>query len=75
MRILALTPLLSLLVLSQSPTAVVAEQAALYPPGLQPLINRANTLLSLGQFGDAARAYSEAIGGYTFNHTLVVRSK
>lgn len=36
--------------------------SALYPPGLQPLISRANTLLSLGQFNDAAQAYSEAIG-------------
>ncbi|KAG6852227.1 hypothetical protein C0991_001829 [Blastosporella zonata] len=33
----------------------------LYPPGLLPLINRANTLLSLGQFNEAARIYSEAI--------------
>ncbi|KAG6884252.1 hypothetical protein C0993_012784 [Termitomyces sp. T159_Od127] len=33
----------------------------LYPPGLAPLINRANSLLSLGQFHEAARAYSEAI--------------
>ncbi|KAG6908134.1 putative NRPS-like protein biosynthetic cluster [Tephrocybe rancida] len=33
----------------------------LYPPGLVPLINRANTLLSLGQFNEAARIYSEAI--------------
>ncbi|KZT63888.1 hypothetical protein DAEQUDRAFT_741652 [Daedalea quercina L-15889] len=34
---------------------------ALYPPGLQPLINRANALLSVGQFNDAAKAYSDAI--------------
>ena len=52
-------PLLSLFVLSAS---VIADQAALYPPGLQPIIHRANTLLSLGQFSDAAKAYSEAIG-------------
>jgi len=36
--------------------------SALYPPGLQPLINRANALLSAGTFHDAAKAYSEAIG-------------
>ena len=36
--------------------------SALYPPGLQPLINHANALLSAGTFHDAARAYSEAIG-------------
>ncbi|THH21286.1 hypothetical protein EW146_g263 [Bondarzewia mesenterica] len=35
--------------------------AALYPPGLMPLINRANVLLSSGQFNDAAAAYTEAI--------------
>ena len=52
-------PLLSLFALSAS---VIADQAALYPPGLQPIIHRANTLLSLGQFSDAAKAYSEAIG-------------
>ncbi|KAI0666092.1 hypothetical protein C8Q78DRAFT_1083340 [Trametes maxima] len=34
---------------------------ALYPPGLVPLISRADTLLTAGQFNDAARAYSEAI--------------
>ncbi|OSD01882.1 hypothetical protein PYCCODRAFT_1368404 [Trametes coccinea BRFM310] len=48
--------------------AVSAEQhtlsgsgGALYPPGLVPLIARADTLLTAGQFNDAARAYSEAI--------------
>ncbi|OBZ65503.1 DnaJ subfamily C member 3 [Grifola frondosa] len=35
--------------------------SALYPPGLLPLINRANVFLSTGQFNDAAKAYSEAI--------------
>ncbi|KDQ52052.1 hypothetical protein JAAARDRAFT_184645 [Jaapia argillacea MUCL 33604] len=35
--------------------------SALYPPGLLPLINRANAYLSAGQFNDAARTYSEAI--------------
>ncbi|OCH93226.1 hypothetical protein OBBRIDRAFT_790394 [Obba rivulosa] len=35
--------------------------SALYPPGLVPLINRADALLSAGQFNDAAKAYSEAI--------------
>ena len=41
---------------------VYAEKAGLYPPGLLPLINRANTLLSTGQFNEAARVYSEALG-------------
>lgn len=34
----------------------------LYPPGYLPLVNRANVLLSVGQFNDAAKAYTEAIG-------------
>ncbi|KAI0915510.1 hypothetical protein AcV5_003709 [Taiwanofungus camphoratus] len=38
-----------------------ASGSSLYPPGLLPLINRANALLSAGQFNDAAKAYSEAI--------------
>lgn len=36
--------------------------SSLYPPGLLPIINRADALLSVGQFNDAAKAYSEAIG-------------
>jgi DnaJ family protein C protein 3 len=44
-------------------TTVRADSAgALYPPGLLPLINHANSLLSAGQFSDAAKAYTEAIG-------------
>ncbi|EMD31819.1 hypothetical protein CERSUDRAFT_119389 [Gelatoporia subvermispora B] len=35
--------------------------SALYPPGLVPLINRADALLAAGQFNDAAKVYSEAI--------------
>ncbi|KAG7095946.1 hypothetical protein E1B28_006630 [Marasmius oreades] len=34
----------------------------LYPPGLLPLIDRANTLLSTGQSNEAANVHSEAIG-------------
>lgn len=55
--ILVLAPMLVLLL-----GAHADGNSALYPPGLQPLINRANTLLSLGQFNDAAKGYSEAIG-------------
>lgn len=32
------------------------------PPGLQPLIIKADAFLSSGQFTDAARAYTEALG-------------
>ncbi|KAJ3865964.1 hypothetical protein EV359DRAFT_72110 [Lentinula novae-zelandiae] len=44
-------------------TSVLADSGTggLYPPGLLPLINRANALLSTGQFNDAAKVYSEAI--------------
>ncbi|KAI0278536.1 hypothetical protein BGY98DRAFT_514032 [Russula aff. rugulosa BPL654] len=44
--------------------------SALYPAGLQPLINRANALLSAGTFHDAARAYSEAIEQSPVDPTL-----
>ena len=51
-------------------TAVVAAGDAKSPPAaagvestaLRPLILRANAYLSVGQFGDAARTYTEAIG-------------
>ena len=35
---------------------------SLYPEELIPLITRADALLTAGQFNDAAKAYSEAIG-------------
>ncbi|KAH9962462.1 hypothetical protein BC827DRAFT_1130306 [Russula dissimulans] len=44
--------------------------SALYPPGLRPLISRANALLSAGTFHDAARAYSEAIEQSPVDPTL-----
>ncbi|KAF8148867.1 hypothetical protein B0H34DRAFT_802752 [Crassisporium funariophilum] len=53
MRLLALTSLLV--------GAFVSADSGLYPPGLLPLINRANILLSTGQFSEAAKVYSEAI--------------
>ncbi|KAJ3760875.1 hypothetical protein EV360DRAFT_80758 [Lentinula raphanica] len=60
MRIPSLSILSSLILFS---TSVLADAGAggLYPPGLLPLINRANALLSTGQFNDAAKIYSEAI--------------
>ena len=36
--------------------------SSLYPEELVPLITRADALLTAGQFSDAAKAYSEAIG-------------
>ncbi|EGO04165.1 hypothetical protein SERLA73DRAFT_164479 [Serpula lacrymans var. lacrymans S7.3] len=58
MRLLALS---SLLILAIGTSADPSAGSSLYPPGLLPLINRANTLLSSGQFGEAAKTYSEAI--------------
>lgn len=59
---------LSVLVSSLSVLADPSAGSALYPAGLQPLINRANALLSAGTFHDAAKAYSDAIG--TLNQTV-----
>lgn len=39
-----------------------ASNGAVDPSGLQPLIAKANALLSAGQFMDATRAYTDAIG-------------
>ncbi|KAJ7825460.1 hypothetical protein B0H13DRAFT_2122282 [Mycena leptocephala] len=58
MRLSALTS--SLLFLLLPATGTYAD-SGLYPPGLQPLITRANVLLSTGQFNEAAKVYSEAI--------------
>ncbi|KIY44154.1 DnaJ-domain-containing protein [Fistulina hepatica ATCC 64428] len=38
-----------------------ASAGGLYPPGLLPLVNRANALLTAGLFNDAVKAYTEAI--------------
>jgi hypothetical protein len=62
MRLFALSSILLLVY------GVCAESGGLYPPGLLPLINRANALLSKGQFNDAAKAYSEAIGACLLVH-------
>ena len=40
----------------------IKADGSLYPPGLMPLITHANSLLSAGKYGDAATAYSQAIG-------------
>jgi hypothetical protein len=61
MRFLAPLSLISLL----SVVCADITGSSLYPPGLLPLINRANVLLSSGQYNDAAKAYSEAIGSFT----------
>ncbi|KAJ6506356.1 hypothetical protein C8R47DRAFT_1241698 [Mycena vitilis] len=60
MRLSALTSTLLFLLLPATGT-LADSGTGLYPPGLQPLIARANVLLSTGQFNDAAKAYSEAI--------------
>ncbi|KAJ7227908.1 hypothetical protein C8J57DRAFT_1387935 [Mycena rebaudengoi] len=61
----------SLLLLLLSATECLADSNnAMYPPGLQPLITRANVLLSSGQFSDAARVYSEAIDQSPLDYLL-----
>ncbi|KAF7314087.1 hypothetical protein HMN09_00567800 [Mycena chlorophos] len=60
MRVYALTSSLVCLLLGAT-RARADSGSGLYPPGLQPLITRANVLLSSGQFSEAARVYSEAI--------------
>ncbi|KAI0751980.1 hypothetical protein BC629DRAFT_1228550 [Irpex lacteus] len=52
-------PVLSLFLLGVN--AEPSQGGELYPPGYLPLVNKANTFLSVGQFNDAAKAYSEAI--------------
>ncbi|KAF8189669.1 hypothetical protein BJ912DRAFT_360841 [Pholiota molesta] len=59
MRLFALTSLLLLLLNSKE--VFVTADSGLYPPGLLPLINKGNILLSTGQFNEAAKVYSEAI--------------
>ena len=61
MRLLSLSSILILLAYNGG-TPVYGADSELYPPGLLPLINRANILLSTGQFNEAAKVYSEAIG-------------
>ncbi|TFK22870.1 co-chaperone [Coprinopsis marcescibilis] len=63
MRLLALGSLLLLALQQNACTFVAADPSGggLYPPGLVPLINRANVLLASGHFGEAAKIYSEAI--------------
>ena len=75
MRLLSLSSILILLAYngSNSNPFVYAADSELYPPGLLPLINRANILLSTGQFNEAAKVYSEAIGNHqkSFQHPLL----
>lgn len=52
---------LSLILLSIA-RAEPSNNSGLEPPTLRPLTLRANAYLSVGQFGDAARTYTEAIG-------------
>lgn len=58
MRLIALSSLLFIV----GNVCADPNSGGLYPPGLLPLINRANALLSTGQFNEATRVYSEAIG-------------
>lgn len=53
---------LSLLIAAAFAVGQSSSGSALYPPGLQPLIDKANVYLSTGKFNDAIRTYTEAIG-------------
>ena len=48
----------------------IKADGSLYPPGLMPLITHANSLISAGKFGDAASAYSQAIGESNKTHVF-----
>lgn len=54
-------PVLSVLLYGVN--AEPSQAGDLYPPGYLPLVNKANAFLSVGQFNDAAKAYTEALGG------------
>ncbi|TFK53273.1 hypothetical protein OE88DRAFT_1625989 [Heliocybe sulcata] len=64
---------LLLLALPQAALADSGGGSALYPPGLVPLINRANALFSAGQFNEASRLYSEAIEQSPLDYLLYYR--
>ena len=44
--------------------AVSDNDSGLQSPALKPLIQRANVYLSVGQFADAAKTYTEALGRF-----------
>ncbi|KAJ8516418.1 hypothetical protein ONZ45_g6293 [Pleurotus djamor] len=58
MKLLAFSSVLAFL---SGISAAEPASGGLYPPGLLPLINRANALLSTGQFSEAVKVYTEAI--------------
>jgi DnaJ family protein C protein 3 len=53
------TLVISIIALAQS---ALADSAGLEHPGLQPLVARANGFLAAGQFNDAIKALTDAIG-------------
>ena len=73
MRLLSLSSILILLACYNGGSPFVnGADSELYPPGLLPLINKANILLSTGQFNEAAKVYSEAIGKKTSILSLLI---
>ena len=63
-----LAPLLSSIICGTNADVSVGG-GDLYPPGYLPLVNRANALLTAGQFSDAAKSYSEALGALRLIYT------
>jgi DnaJ family protein C protein 3 len=51
--------------------AAAYADSSLDPPGLRPLVNRGNVLLSSGQFNEASRVFSDAIGNSLSTKYLV----
>lgn len=64
-----LAPILSSIICGTNADAS-AGAGDLYPPGYLPLVNRANALLTAGQFSDAAKSYSEALGALRIIYTI-----
>ena len=69
MRLRLLVPILTVLLYGANADPSAGE---LYPSGYLPLVNKANTLLSAGQYSDAAKTYSEAIGTSTLILTNII---
>ena len=56
-----LSTVLAFIAATLAPTVSAENAAGLSSSGMKPLVNRANALLTAGQFNDAAKLYSEAI--------------
>lgn len=56
---------LSLLIAAIAASSAFADaggESSVDPPGLKPLVTQGDSLLAAGQYSEAARSYSDAIG-------------